>query len=247
MAEKRARYRRVLIKLSGEALAGDKRYGIMPDVISRISEEIRDIQQMGVEVALVVGAGNIFRGAMAEKLGIHRITGDHMGILATIMNSLALQSSLENLGVPARVMSAIDMKEVAEPYIIRKAIDHLEHGRVVIASGGTGHPFFTTDTAASLRAVEMGSELLLKATRVDGVYTSDPEKDPTAKRMEQVSYLDVIKGQLRVMDLTAISLCMDNNLPIVVFNLFKPGSLRQVVTGEPTGTLITHERGAQHD
>lgn len=232
-------YRRILLKLSGEALAGDAKTGINAGILSGIADEIRDVRGMGVEVAVVIGAGNIFRGNLAESLGIKRVTGDHMGMLATVMNSLALQNALEAIGVQARVMCSFSMKEIAEPYIIRKALDHLEHGRVVIAAGGTGHPFFTTDTAASLRAVELDAQVLLKATRVDGVYTGDPEKDPAAKKIDTISYIDVLKGRLRIMDFTAVSLCMDNNLPIIVFNLFKRGSLKEIITGGPVGTIIS--------
>jgi uridylate kinase len=233
------RYRRIMIKLSGEALAGGDKTGINASVLSSIAEEIREVQSLGVEVAMVVGAGNLFRGKLAESLGIKRVTGDHMGMLATVMNSLALQNTLESIGVQARVMCSFSMKEIAEPYIIRKAIDHLEHGRVVIAAGGTGHPFFTTDTAASLRAVELDAGALLKATRVDGVYTGDPEKDKSAKKIDSIAYINVLTGQLRVMDFTAVSLCMDNRMPIIVFNIFKRGSLKMIVTGEKVGTLIS--------
>jgi uridylate kinase len=233
------RYRRIMLKLSGEALAGGDKTGINPAVLSSIAEEIRDVQRLGVEVGVVVGAGNLFRGKHADSLGIKRVTGDHMGMLATVMNSLALQNTLESIGVQARVMCSFSMKEIAEPYIIRKALDHLEHGRVVIAAGGTGHPFFTTDTAASLRAVELDAGVLLKATRVDGVYTGDPEKDKGAKKIDTIAYIDVLTGQLRVMDFTAVSLCMDNQLPIIVFNIFKRGSLKMIVTGEKVGTLIS--------
>lgn len=232
-------YRRVLLKLSGEALAGDAKTGINAAILSGIADEIREVREMGVEVAVVIGAGNIFRGNIAESLGIRRVTGDHMGMLATVMNSLALQNALEAIGMQARVMCSFSMKEIAEPYIIRKALDHLDHGRVVIAAGGTGHPFFTTDTAAGLRAVELDAQVLLKATRVDGVYTGDPEKDPAAKKIDAISYIDVLKGRLRIMDFTAVSLCMDNNLPIIVFNLFKRGSLKEIVAGGPVGTIIS--------
>ena len=233
------RYRRILLKLSGEALAGDGKSGLDPVVLNNMAREIKEVHELGVEVAVVIGGGNIFRGSMADSLGIKRITGDHIGMLATVMNSLAVQNTLENMGVPARVMCAFSMKEIAEPYIIRKALDHLEHGRVVISSGGTGHPYFTTDTAASLRGIELEADILLKATRVEGVYTSDPEKDPGAKKIDSISYLDVLNKQLGVMDFTAISLCMDNRMPIVVFNLFKHGSLKKIVFGEKVGTLIS--------
>ncbi len=232
-------YRRILLKLSGEALAGGAGSGIDPGVLSAIAGEIRDVQAFGVQIGVVVGAGNIFRGGSAGELGIPRVTGDQMGMLATVMNSLALQSAIEGMGVPARVMCPFGMKEIAEPYIIRKALDHLVHGRVLIAAGGTGHPFFTTDTAAALRAVELEAGLLLKATRVDGVYTGDPEKDRDARKIESISYIDVLAGRLRVMDSTAVSLCMENRMPIRVFNLFNRGSLQRIVSGESIGTLIS--------
>jgi uridylate kinase len=234
-----ARYRRILLKLSGEALAGEEKTGINSGILAGVAREIRDMHLMGIETAGVIGGGNLFRGSWGKDLGIKRVTGDYMGMLATVMNSLALQNALEDAEVPARVMCPFSMKEIAEPYIIRKALDHLEHGRVVIASGGTGHPFFTTDTAASLRGVELATDVLLKATRVDGVYTSDPERDASAQRIESISYLDMLKRQLRIMDVTAVSLCMDNKLPIIVFNLFNSGSLRRIAAGEPVGTLIS--------
>ena len=233
------RYRRILLKLSGKALAGNDNSCINPGVLSGIAAEIKEIHGMGVEVAVVVGAGNIFRGSMAEDLGIARVTGDYMGMLATVMNSLALQNALEAIEVPARVMCSFSVKEIAEPYIIRKALDHLDHGRVVIASGGTGHPFFTTDTAASLRGLELKAEALLKATRVDGVYSSDPERDEKARKLDLISYIDILKGRLGIMDFTAVTLCMDNKLPIIVFNMFKPGSLKGIVAGETVGTIIS--------
>jgi len=233
------RYKRILLKLSGEALAGDGKSGINPEIINRIASEVKDIASIGVEVAMVIGAGNIFRGAMAEALGISRSTGDFMGMLATVMNSMAVENTLEKMNMPTRVLTAIEMKHVAEPYTIQKAEDHLKKGRIVIAAGGTGHPYFTTDTAASLRAVELGCDVLLKATRVDGVYTGDPEKDPSAEKIVEISYIEMIKQQLRVMDLTAISLCMDNNLPIIVFNLFEKGSLKRIICGEKVGTKIS--------
>ncbi len=233
------KYRRILLKISGEALAGEGKTGINPGIIAQIAEDIRDIHALGVEIAIVIGAGNIFRGSMGVELGINRITGDYMGMLATVMNSMALQNALEKIEIPTRVMTAIEMKEVAEPYITPKAINHLDNGSVVIAAGGTGNPFFTTDTAASLRAIELGADVLLKATRVDGVYTGDPEKDESAKKVDSISYIDVIKQQLRIMDLTAISLCMDNNLPIIVFKLFQKGALKRILEGENLGTLIS--------
>jgi len=233
------RYRRILLKLSGEALAGGEGSGINPDIVSSIAEEIRDVYALGVEIAIVIGGGNFFRGAMGERLGISRVVGDHMGMLATVMNALAVQNELRKLDIQARVMTALEMMEVAEPYIIQKADSHLSNGWIVLASGGTGHPFFTTDTAAGLRAIELGADLLLKATKVDGVYSSDPVKDTNAERYKSISYMDVIKKQLKVMDLTAISLCMDNNLPIVVFNLFNKGSLKRILSGEEIGTYIS--------
>lgn len=232
------RYKRILLKLSGEALAGPDKTGINPEIINQIATEIKEVSDLGVEVALVIGAGNIFRGAMADSLGISRSTGDFMGMLATVMNSMAVENTLEKMNKSTRVLTAIEMKHVAEPYTIQKALDHLKKGRIVIAAGGTGHPYFTTDTAASLRAVELGADVLLKATRVDGVYTGDPEKDPNAEKIVEISYIEMIKRQLRVMDLTAISLCMDNNLPIIVFNLFEKGALKRIVLGETIGTKI---------
>jgi len=232
-------FRRVVVKLSGEALAGSDKTGINPEILAAVADEIAHVINMGIEVAVVIGAGNIFRGAMGEALGIDRVTGDHMGMLATVMNSLALKTALKRAGVQSRVMTSIDMKEVAEPYVIERALKHLESGRVVIAAGGTGHPFFTTDTAASLRAVELGADAVFKATRVDGVYTGDPEKDSNARRIDSISFLDVIKNQLRVMDLTAVSLCMENGISIVVFNLFMKGSLGKILSGEKIGTIIS--------
>ncbi len=237
-SEKSPQYKRILLKLSGEALAGTEK-SINPTIIQQIASEIKEVADLGVEIAMVIGAGNIFRGAMAEELGINRSTGDFMGMLATVMNSMAVENTLEKMDQPTRVLTSIEMKHVAEPYTIQKANDHLRKGRIVIAAGGTGHPYFTTDTAASLRAVELGADILLKATRVDGVYTGDPEKDPDAEKFEKISYIDMIQKQLRVMDLTAISLCMDNNLPIAVFNLFERGSLKSIVMGEKIGTIIS--------
>jgi len=232
-------YKRVLLKLSGEALAGDAKTGINPDILSQMAEEIKEVVALGVELAIVIGAGNIFRGSLGEELGIDRATGDHMGMLATVMNALAVQDALQKIDVPARVMTAIEMNEVAEPYVIQKAQSHLRKGKVVIAAGGTGHPFFTTDTASSLRAIELKADVMLKATRVDGVYTSDPEKDASAEKIDDISYMDVIKNQLRVLDLTSVSLCMDNDLPIIVFNLFNRGSLKRIILGEKIGTIIS--------
>lgn len=236
---KEPHYKRILLKLSGAALAGPDKTGINPEVIQQIASEIKEVSELGVEIAMVIGAGNIFRGAMAEALGINRSTGDFMGMLATVMNSMAVENTLEKMNITTRVLTAIEMRHVAEPYTIQKSLDHLRKGRIVIAAGGTGHPYFTTDTAASLRAVELEANVLLKATRVDGVYTGDPETDKDAEKISEISYIDVIKQQLRVMDLTAISLCMDNNLPIVVFNLFERGSLKRIVLGEKIGTKIS--------
>ena len=232
-------YKRIMVKLSGEALAGDGRMGFDPAIVSKLANEIKAARDMGIEVALVIGGGNFFRGSFGETLGIERATGDYMGMLATVMNALAMQSSLEKIGVPTRVMSAIEMRAVAEPYIRRRAIRHLEKGRVVILSAGTGNPFFTTDTAASLRAIEIGAQILMKATKVDGVYDKDPAKHKDAVRIDKIPFIEVIQKQLRVMDLTAISLCMENNLPIVVFNLFSDDSILRVARGEVVGTVIS--------
>ena len=234
-------YKRILLKLSGEALAGRQGYGIDPDVISGIAGEIREVVDLGVQVALVIGGGNIFRGLAASSAGMDRASADYMGMLATVMNSVAMQDALEKQGVVTRVQSAIEMQAIAEPYIRRRAVRHLEKGRVVIFGAGTGNPFFTTDTAASLRAAEIGAEVILKATRVDGVYTADPAKDPAAVRYETLTYLEVLKNGLQVMDSTATSLCMDNNLPIIVFDLTRRGNIRKVVCGESIGTLVKGE------
>ena len=232
------RYKRVLLKLSGEALQGERGYGIDPVVMDRIALEVKEIWGMGVEVAIVIGGGNIFRGMEASASGMERATADYMGMLATVLNALALQNALERQGVDTRVQSAIAMQELAEPYIRRRAIRHLEKHRVVIFAAGTGNPYFTTDTAAALRAMEIRADVILKATRVDGVYTSDPLKDPTAVRYKELTYLEVLQKGLRVMDATAISLCMDHNLPIVAFNLLKPGNIRRVLVGEEIGTCV---------
>jgi uridylate kinase len=232
------RYRRVLLKLSGEVLAGDKGFGIDPPVMTRVARQIQEIHELGVEIGIVIGGGNIFRGLAASHLGMDRATADYMGMLATVMNGMALQDCLESIGVPTRVMTAINVLEVAEPYIRRRAIRHLEKGRVVILAAGTGNPFFTTDTAASLRAVEVGAEVIFKATKVDGVYTADPEKDPTAELLKTISFKEVLTRGLRVMDATAISLCMENDLPIIVFKLEEPGNMRRALVGEDVGTLV---------
>jgi uridylate kinase len=224
--------------MSGEALAGTTGYGIDPGVLASLAAEVRDVYAVGCELALVIGGGNIFRGIAGSARGIDRATGDYMGMLATVINALAFQDSLEKLEVPTRVLSAIGMQQVAEPYIRRRATRHLEKGRVVIFAAGTGNPFFTTDTAASLRAMEIGAEVIFKATRVDGVYTADPAKEPSATRYDELTYMDVLRAGLKVMDSTAISLCMDNDLPILVFNLMESGSILRAVTGERIGTLV---------
>jgi uridylate kinase len=239
------KYKRILLKISGEAMMGDQSYGVDPATVDFIAKEIKDAVSMGVEVAIVIGGGNIFRGVEASMKGIERASADYMGMLATVINALALQNYLEKYGVPTRVQSAIEMKELAEPYIRRKAIRHLEKGRTVIFAAGTGNPYFTTDTAASLRAMEIDAEVILKATKVDGVYSSDPVKDPTAKKYHTVTYIDVLKKGLSIMDSTAISLCMDNNLPIVVFNLRGKKSIRKIIEGKKIGTLVRGNNGAR--
>lgn len=241
MPDVKPRYKRVLLKLSGEALAGDKSSGISPEVIERIANEVKDVYELGVEIAIVLGGGNIFRGIAGAALGMDRSSSDHMGMLATVINSLAMQDCLEKLGVFTRVMSAIEMHEVAEPYIRRRAVRHLEKARVVIFAAGTGNPYFTTDTAASLRAMEVGAELIMKATKVDGVYDDDPMKNPKAKMYKSLDYLDVLKDNLKVMDSTAISLCMDHSLPILVFNLNTPGNFKRVIMGEEIGTFVRRQ------
>ena len=232
-------YKRILLKLSGEALMGDSSYGIDPAVATRIAQDIAEIQSLGVQTAIVIGGGNIFRGLAASARGMDRSTGDYMGMLATVINALALQDALEKNGVPTRVLTAIEMRSVAEPFIRRRAVRHLEKGRVVVFAAGTGNPYFTTDTAAALRAMEMKAEVILKATKVDGIYNADPVKHPDAIRYESISYLQVLQERLQVMDATAISLCMDNKLPILVFNLKTPGNIRRVVMGEAIGTRVT--------
>ena len=231
-------YKRMLLKLSGEALMGDHAYGVDPAVTTRIAHEVAAIQALGVQTAIVIGGGNIFRGIAASARGMDRSTADYMGMLATVINALALQDALEQLGVTTRVATAIEMRAVAEPFIRRRAIRHLEKGRVVVFAAGTGNPYFTTDTAAALRAMEMRAEVILKGTKVDGIYTADPMIDRTAQRYDSISYLEVLERSLKVMDATAISLCMDNKLPIVVFNLRQSGNLRRVIMGEPVGTTV---------
>jgi uridylate kinase len=234
-------YRRVLLKLSGEALLGSVDYGIDPAVLKRIAGEVRDVVSAGLQVAVVIGGGNIFRGAGLARAGMDRVTGDHMGMLATVINALAMQDALESCGVSARVMSALRINEVCEDYIRRRAIRHLEKGRVVVFAAGTGNPFFTTDTAASLRAIEIGADLLLKATKVDGVYSADPMKDPDARHYPRLSFNQVLADDLQVMDTTAIVMCRENDLPLRVFNLHNPGALERIVNGEEVGTLLTNE------
>jgi uridylate kinase len=233
------KYRRILLKLSGEGLGDEKGLGIHAPALRRMAEEVRAVRNLGVQVVVVVGGGNIFRGLQGSKQGIERATGDYMGMLGTVINALALQDALEKLGVATRVQSAITMSQVAESFIRRRAVRHLEKGRVVIFGGGTGNPYFSTDTAAALRANEIGADVILKATKVDGIYDSDPKKNPKAKRFSQISYIDALQRQLKVMDSTAFSLCMDNKMPIIVFDTFKPHNLRRVVMGEKVGTLVT--------
>ncbi len=232
------KYRRILLKISGEALAGDQEYGISTDVVRFIAGEVREVHQLGVQIGMVIGGGNIFRGVVASAKGMDRSSADYMGMLATVMNGLALQDALEKVRVDTRVQTAIEMHEVAEPFIRRRALRHIEKGRVVIFVGGTGNPYFTTDTAAALRAMEINADVLFKATKVDGVYTADPKTDPTAQKFEELTYIEVLSRRLKVMDSTAISLCMDNRFPIVVFNLQEKGRLRQLVFGERVGTLV---------
>ncbi|MDJ0699777.1 MAG: UMP kinase [Woeseiaceae bacterium] len=239
MSDSPGQYRRVLLKLSGEALMGDLDYGIEPSVIKRIAAEIAEVRKRGVEVAIVIGGGNIFRGAGLAGAGMDRVTGDYMGMLATVMNALAIQDALESLDVYARVMSALQVHEVCEDYIRRRAVRHLEKGRVIILAAGTGNPFFTTDTAASLRAIEIGADVLLKATKVDGVYDSDPAKNPDATRYDSVSYDQVIADKLGVMDATAIVMCRDNGLPLRIFDLTRANALVQAMTGDDVGTVVT--------
>lgn len=239
MKTRKSRFKRILLKLSGEALMGEKSFGIDQRVVEYIADELKGISDMGVQVAIVIGGGNIFRGLEASAEGMERTAADYMGMLATVLNALALQNALEVHGMPTRVQSAIEMKELAEPYIRRRAVRHLEKGRFIIFAAGTGNPYFTTDTAAALRAVEIGADAILKATKVDGVYSSDPVKDPAAKKYSKIAYMDVLKKGLKVMDSTATSLCMDNNLPIMVFSLMKKGNIRKVLEGKKIGTLVT--------
>ncbi len=235
----RPKYRRVLLKLSGEGLGGKAGTGVCPEAVHDMARQIGQVRRFGVQVVIVVGGGNIFRGLPGSERGIERATGDYMGMLATVINSLALQDALEKQGVATRVQTAITMSQLAEPFIRRRAVRHLEKGRVVIFGGGTGNPYFSTDTAAALRANEIGAEVILKATKVDGIYDSDPFKNAKARRYSQISYGEALAKRLKVMDSTAFSLCMDNRMPIIVFDLFKPGNLRRVVLGEKVGTLVT--------
>ncbi len=234
------KYKRILLKLSGEALLGDKDYGIDTKVLVQFAEDLASVHELGVQIGIVIGGGNIYRGVTSSSDGIDKVTGDQMGMLATIINSLALQNMLERKGIYTRLATAIEVNQIAEPYIRRRAIRHLEKNRIVILGAGTGHPYFTTDTAASLRAVELQADVIIKGTRVDGVYDSDPEKNPEAFRFQNISYLDVLTRNLEVMDMTAITLCRENNLPILVFNMNVPGNLKRLVMGEPVGTLVTH-------
>ena len=233
------KFKRILIKLSGEALAGDQGFGIDPETISSISQELAEVAKMGIQLAIVIGGGNIFRGVSASSKGMDRSSADYMGMLATVMNALAIQDALEKQGINTRVMSAITMREVAEPYIRRRAIRHLEKGRIVICAAGTGNPYFTTDTAAALRAMELKADAILKATKVNGVYDKDPVKHPDARMFDRLTYIEVLQKRLKVMDSTAISLCMDNNMPIVVFNLFETGNIKRIVSGEQVGTIVS--------
>ncbi|HEX8331782.1 MAG TPA: UMP kinase [Segetibacter sp.] len=233
------RYKRILLKLSGEALMGDKNFGLDADVIAQYAQDIKTVIDVGVQVAIVIGGGNIYRGMNEAETGIERAQGDYMGMLATVINGMALQAGLEKIGVYTRLQSAIKMEQIAEPYIRRRAIRHLEKGRVVIFGAGTGNPYFTTDTAGSLRAIEIKADVILKGTRVDGIYTADPEKDPSATRFDKITFQDVIAKNLKVMDMTAFTLCQENNLPIIVFDMNTPGTLLQVVEGMDVGTYVS--------
>ena len=237
-SENPIKYKRVLLKISGEALQGKKGDSIDPAVVDSIARQLKEVKDLGIQLAVVIGGGNIFRGLEASSRGMDRSTADYMGMLATVINAMALQDALERKGAFTRVLTAIAMEALAEPYIRRRAMRHLEKGRIIILAGGTGNPYFTTDTTAALRAVELGAEVILKATRVDGIYSEDPEKNKNAKRFVKLRYMDVIKKRLKIMDTTAISLCMDNDLPIIVFNLMKHGNIRRVVTGENIGTAV---------
>ncbi|MBU6158609.1 MAG: UMP kinase [Bacteroidetes bacterium] len=232
------RYKRILLKLSGEALVGENNFGMDPKIIMSYAQDIKEITELGVQVAIVIGGGNIYRGMNEAETGIERAQGDYMGMLATVINGMALQASLEKIGVYTRLLSAIKMEQIAEPYIRRRAIRHLEKGRVVIFGAGTGNPYFTTDTAGSLRAIEINADVILKGTRVDGIYSADPEKDPKATKYQSISFQECLSKNLRVMDMTAFTLCMENKLPIIVFNMNQPDNLKRVVTGEQVGTIV---------
>jgi uridylate kinase len=232
------KYKRILLKLSGEALMGDQEYGIDPQILKRYSAEIKSVKELGVQIGIVIGGGNIYRGVSNSSSNIDKVTGDHMGMLATLINALALQSALEHEGMITRLVSAIRMEVIAEPFIRRRAVRHLEKDRIVLFGAGTGNPYFTTDTAAALRAVEIEADVIIKGTRVDGVYDSDPERNPAAFKFQEISYLDVLKKDLKVMDMTAITLCRENKLPIVVFNMNMPGNLKRLILGEPVGTRV---------
>ena len=240
------KYRRILLKISGEMLAGDQGYGIQPSILDGLAKEIADVRSLGIEIALVIGGGNIFRGIAASANGMERASADYMGMLATILNALALQNALERIDIPTRVQSAIEMQQLAEGYIRRRAIRHLEKNRVVIFAGGTGNPYFSTDTAAALRAMEIGAQVIMKGTKVDGVYEADPVTTPSAKMYNEVPFLTILNKGLKVMDSTAISLCMENKLPLVVFNLKKSGNLKRVVQGDPIGTLVSSSVVTEH-
>ncbi len=233
-------YKRILLKLSGESLLGSQQYGIDSSVLSYVATEVKAVHELGVEVALVIGGGNIYRGMNAEEQGIDRVSGDYMGMLATVINSIALQNALELRGVPTRLQTAITMSQIAEPYIKRRAVRHLEKGRVVIFGAGTGNPYFTTDTTASLRASEINADLIIKGTRVDGIYDADPEKNPNAKRFDRITFRYALENNLRIMDLTAFTLAQENNLPIIVFDMGKTGNLKRLVMGESVGTIVTN-------
>jgi uridylate kinase len=232
------RYQRVLLKLSGEALMGSQPFGIDPQVVTRLASEVREVHELGVQMGIVIGGGNIFRGLAASERGFDRVSADHMGMLATVINALAVQDALENMEVHTRVLSAIEMRQVAEPYIKRRAMRHLEKGRVVIFGAGTGNPYFSTDTTAALRAMEIKADIIMKATKEDGIYDADPVKVPDAERIRRISYIDVLTRGLKVMDTTAISMCMDNQMPIVVFNILEPGNIKRVILGEDIGSLV---------
>ncbi len=239
-------YKRILLKLSGEALMGDQQFGIDPKVLKQYSEEIKAIHDLGVQIGIVIGGGNIYRGVSNSSDNIDKVTGDHMGMLATLINALAIQSALEHHSMVTRLISAIRMEVIAEPFIRRRAVRHLEKDRIVIFGAGTGNPYFTTDTAAALRAVEIEADVIIKGTRVDGVYDSDPEHNPSAFKFQEISYLDVLKKDLKVMDMTAITLCRENKLPILVFNMNKPGNLKSLVLGEPVGTRVLEAPATKH-